>query len=229
VLGQYHPELLWPAGPPPEPPEDDPPEPGRVLRVTNRRAVIDIQVKLSTLLGLNQDPAILPGWGPVLADIARRVALDQQINPIWRYSVTDDHGRLLHHGHTSRRPTTTEKAFVNARDRTCRAPHCHRPAIDCDQDHRTPWAQGGPSHRGNLCVLCRRHHRMRHELGYTIDHLGGGDYKWTKTNGRHYTTHTDDLLNDDPAAHDPKSDNPDPPPEPSDPSNADTGDTTTES
>jgi hypothetical protein len=203
VLGECPTEVLWPAEPLPEPddePDEDPNGGGPRLVISRpRRAVVDIQVKLSTLMGLNQDPALLIGWGPVIADIARRVAFDEKINPIWRFSVTDEHGQLLHHGHTNRRPSTTEQAFVRARDRTCRAPYCHRPATGCDLDHRQPWTDGGPSHRGNLTVLCRRHHVMKHELGYRLEHITGGQHKWTKPNGRQYhTTDNHHQLPDDP-------------------------------
>ena len=92
-----------------------------------RRGVVDIQVKLSTLAELDNDPALIPGWGPVIADIARQVAHDQQVNPRWKWSATDENGELLHHGHTGRRPNATEDAFVRARDRSCRAPGCRAP------------------------------------------------------------------------------------------------------
>jgi hypothetical protein len=127
--------------------------------------VVDLQVALTTLMCLDDNPGLVDGWGPVIADIARQVALDQEQNPMWRWSVVDSSGNLLHHGHTGRRPTATEKAFVKARDRTCRAPGCRRPAMRCDDDHRQEWSKNGPSHRGNLCVLCRLC-RCRHNLHY---------------------------------------------------------------
>ncbi len=46
-----------------------------------RRGVVDIQVKLSTLAELDNDPALIPGFGPVIADIARQVAHDQKRQP----------------------------------------------------------------------------------------------------------------------------------------------------
>lgn len=93
---------------------------------------------------LDDDPALIPGFGPVIADIARQVAFDQEHNPAWMWAVTDDHGRLLHRGHTKRRPNAEEKSFVKARDRTCRAPGCRRQASWCDDDHRLDYAKGGP-------------------------------------------------------------------------------------
>jgi len=160
-----------------------------------RRGVVDLQVSLTTLMCLNDDPALFPGWGPVLADIARQVAFDQEANPLWRWSVTDEHGNLLHHGHTQRRPTAVEKAFVKARDRTCRAPGCRRPAMRCDDDHRLEYAKGGPSHRANLCVLCRHHHRLRHERGFIVHQIQPGVYLWEAPNGRLYMATPDgDLI-----------------------------------
>ncbi len=137
---------------------------GRV-RPAPRRGVVDVQVKLSTLMFLDEDPGWIPGWGPVLADIARQVAFDEQARPAWAWSVTDESGQLLHHGYTGRRPPAAERAFIKARDRTCRAPGCRRPATRCDDDHRIDYAAGGPSHRANgcsLCRLCRRRHNRHY-------------------------------------------------------------------
>jgi hypothetical protein len=169
--------------------------------------VVDLQVQMSTLMCLDNDPALIPGWGPVVSDIARQVAFDQEANPMWRWSVTDEHGNLLHHGHTRRRPTSTEKAFVKARDRTCRAPGCRRKAMWCDDDHRREYAKGGPSHRSNLCVLCRHHHRLRHERGFVTHEIYPGTYLWEAPNRRLYlVTPNGDLIG--------SADDIDPPPPP---------------
>jgi hypothetical protein len=149
--------------------------------------VVDIQIKLSTLLCLDDDPGIIPGWGPVIADIARQIATDPATPPAWAYSVTDEHGRLLHHGQTRRRPSAAEAAHITARDRTCRAPGCTRAAIACDLDHHREQAHdGGPAHRGNLCALCRHHHRLRHELGHRLHHIHPEVWVWETPTGRMY-------------------------------------------
>ncbi|MGH8913770.1 MAG: DUF222 domain-containing protein [Acidimicrobiia bacterium] len=41
------------------------------------RGVVNIAVDLATLAGLNDDPGSLAGWGPVIADVARRVVDEQ--------------------------------------------------------------------------------------------------------------------------------------------------------
>jgi Domain of unknown function (DUF222) len=151
-----------------------------------RRGVVELLIRLDTLMGLNDDPAMLGGWGPVVSDIARQVAFDTQANPRWAFTVTDRDGHVLHHGYTNRRPTATERDFVRARDRTCRAPGCSRPATWCDLDHRVEYAKGGLPHRHNLCCLCRRHHRLRHERGFTYQQVTPGSYRWRAPNGLTY-------------------------------------------
>jgi hypothetical protein len=171
------------------------------VRPAARRGVVDIQVKLSTLLDLDEDSGWIPGWGPVIADIARQVAFDEQARPAWAWSVTDESGQLLHHGYTGRRPPAAERAFVKARDRTCRAPGCRRPAIRCDTDHRVDYVEGGPSHRGNGCSLCRHHHRLKHEKGFTIHGIGPAAFMWQAPDGRLYFVPGDGnllLVEDDP-------------------------------
>ena len=50
-------------------------------------------------------------------------------------------------------PSKALAAFVRCRDLTCRWPGCDAPAIGCDLDHTIPYAQGGPTHAGNLSVI----------------------------------------------------------------------------
>ena len=164
------------------------------VRAGDRRGSVELVVKLSTLAALDDDPALIPGWGSVIADIARQVATDQRHQPAWKFSVTDDEGMLLSHGHTNRRPTATEHSFVAARDQLCQAPGCRRPARTCDQDHRIEHHDHGPSHRGNLMVACKSHHVLRHLPGYAITEIAPGRYQWTTPNGLTYTTGPDHVL-----------------------------------
>jgi len=63
------------------------------------RGVVDIRVDLTTLAELDDAPAEIPGWGPVIADIARKVSRDQDDSE-WRVTITDEGGaadRSHHH------------------------------------------------------------------------------------------------------------------------------------
>ena len=108
-------------------------------------AVVDIRVDLTTLTGLDDNPAEIPGWGPVIADVARQVA-EEQDKAEWRITVTDpDTGRPIHVGITRRRPTSSQRRSVEAVALTCVLPGCRMPARESDLDHRSPWADGGPT------------------------------------------------------------------------------------
>jgi hypothetical protein len=76
---------------------------------------------------------------------------------------------------------------VIARDRHCQHPGCRRPAKWCDVDHILPWSQGGETTLGNLQLLCRYHHRLKHlnakkerRLQMERNHVGPG-YRTTVT------------------------------------------------
>ena len=156
----------------------------------DRRGVVNIEIRLSTLANLDDHPAIITGFGPVLADVARQVALEQT-DAQWRYSVVDSNGNLRYHGITKRRPSATESAYVRARDKTCIAPGCLQTAAICDLDHRTEWANGGPSLRHNLEAECAHHHRLRHEHGHRVHRGRDGIPIWQTPNGTHYATMPD--------------------------------------
>src|SRR5439155_20217932 len=103
-------------------------------------------------------------------------------------------GRLLHHGITRRRPTAEQAAYIRARDRTCRAPGCRQPAHHADIDHTRDWAHGGPTTISNMAVLCRRHHRMKHQGGWLLHHTASGILFWTSPLGKVYVTTPPNLA-----------------------------------
>jgi len=91
-------------------------------------------------------------------------------------------------------PDAVEEAFIRARDRSCRAPHCQATASRCELDHRIEYAKGGPSHRGNVDLRCKRHHHMRDRHDVRITRTGP-TVTWTIPSGRTYTVTTDkDLI-----------------------------------
>ncbi|WP_370290763.1 HNH endonuclease signature motif containing protein [Nocardioides sp.] len=89
--------------------------------------------------------------------------------------VLDLGARITHHTY---RPGATLTRQIRLRDRTCRFPHCARPAERCDLDHLTPHARGGPTDSDNLLALCRHHHRLKTHHGYHPDHLAPGITLW---------------------------------------------------
>ncbi|HSJ84458.1 MAG TPA: DUF222 domain-containing protein [Acidimicrobiia bacterium] len=148
-------------------------------------AVVDIRVDLTTLTGLDDNPAEIPGWGPVIADIARQVVNEQEKSE-WRITVTDQSGDVVHVGTTRRRPTITQRRKVEATAHTCVFPGCRMPARESDLDHRQAWTDGGPTEEDNLEPLCRHDHQLKH-AGWNLEKLQTGVYQWTSPLGLKYT------------------------------------------
>ncbi|GAA4457465.1 HNH endonuclease signature motif containing protein [Phytohabitans houttuyneae] len=155
---------------------------------TPRRGGVELVVPLATLMGLSEQPGAIKGWGPVLAEVARKVA-DGERDGAWRFSVTGgEAGAVVAHGRLRRRPPAGEAAFVRARDRTCRTPGCRTPAHRCDLDHTRAWEDGGPTTPANLGVLCRHCHGYKHSDGVCVTQPTPGTFVWRTRLGHTYTT-----------------------------------------
>ncbi len=145
---------------------------------------IQVSVALSTLLGLDEQPGELAGSGPIPASVARRLAADP--TGTWRRLVTDPLGKLVDYGHEVYRPPKDLADHIIARDRTCRFPHCRRPACRCDLEHAVPWERGGETNEANLNALCCRHHHCKHDAGWTPERLPDSSIQWTSPTGHKY-------------------------------------------
>ncbi|HSL26815.1 MAG TPA: DUF222 domain-containing protein, partial [Acidimicrobiia bacterium] len=142
---------------------------GRQLPTGGGRGVVDLRIDLTTLAGLDDQPAEVAGWGPLLADVARRMVEDRAQ---WRVTVTaPDTGEPVWTGTTRRRPTAAQRRMVAAYHPTCVFMGCRAPATRADLDHNRPWAQGGPTTAANLGPLCPRHHTAKDQGGWTLEQL----------------------------------------------------------
>lgn len=136
-----------------------------VVCVQPRPAVpahITVTMSLQTLLGLNDEPADLAGFGPIAAEMARDLARDG----VWRCAAVDDtHGTVLGVGRRTWTPGYVPGAalrqFLAVAAPTCSVPWCEVGAESCDLDHRKPYAAGGPTCVCGVGPLCRRHHREK--------------------------------------------------------------------
>lgn len=145
---------------------------------------VHLAVPLATLADLSDMPGDLAGYAPVIADIARQIAL-RQVDGQWTWSVSHD-GEVIATGTTRYRPTAAQKRKARADYPTCVHPGCRMPAYDCDLDHRDPRAHGGRTHNDNLAPLCRYHHMMRHHTPWEYERLPNGDHRWVSPLGHSY-------------------------------------------
>lgn len=149
---------------------------------------VHLHTDLPTLAGLADHPGEIAGFGPVVADVARQVAEHQQ-QCEWRWTLVDpDSGLPIDGGIIRRRPTASQRRYVQARYRTCIHPGCRMPAVDCDIDHRITWTESHTTRTRDLLPLCRHHHVIRHRHGWTYRPLPDGDFEFTSPLGLTYTT-----------------------------------------
>ena len=147
-------------------------------------AHVQVTIPVLTLAGVDDEPALLTGHGPVDSDTARRLAATA---PGW--------DRVFTHPCTGAviavdryRPSADLVRHLRARDERCRFPGCIRPSSRCDIDHTIDAAMGGPTRLDNLSHLCRRHHTLKHATAWTVRQRPGGILEWTSPTGR---THVD--------------------------------------
>jgi hypothetical protein len=157
------------------------------------RTRVHVTMPITTLMGIDDGPADLAGYGPIDAVQARALAW----GGTWRRLLTDpvEH-TLLNLGRTRYRPTAALAEHVRARDRMCAWPGCPLPADLADLDHSTsahppPGADADPADLGetsddNMEPLCRHHHRLKTEAGFVLRHVRAGVFEWTDPSGHRY-------------------------------------------
>ncbi|MFI8523430.1 HNH endonuclease [Promicromonospora sukumoe] len=158
--------------------------PVQVVRVTPTRPVVRVTVPATALLGLDDSPGELEGFGPVPAETARLLATDAT----WQRLVTDPStGVLTDYSTTTYQPGKVLRSAVEARDTTCVFLGCDTRAAWCDLDHIEPFDHDrrgearptenppacgdlgrGQTRASNLHALCRRHHLLKTHAGWDV-------------------------------------------------------------
>ncbi len=126
-----------------------------------RKPLIQIGIPADTLLGMQEAPAFLAGYGPIDAALARILAEHARFQVIPERANVDDEAEALQW-----RPSPRLEREVRAVDGMCRFPGCVMPAAESELDHNHPFDhqrpdRGGHTIRTNLAALCTRHHRLK--------------------------------------------------------------------
>ena len=141
-----------------------------------------------TLTGTGTTPAAeISAEGLITSELIAELAKSAKLVP------------LIHPGYgppePGYRPSKALTDFVRARDLTCRWPGCDVPAVHCQLDHTIPYADGGPTHAGNLKCYCPTHHLLKTFWGWTEKQLADGTLILTSPAGHtHVTTPGSALL-----------------------------------
>lgn len=163
---------------------------GSISATTSVPVALQVTVDLGALLALAASPAEVPvpghGREAITVGALRELLADPDTPVVLRRLVTDPlTGRVIDRGRSAYRVTDALRAFLVARDATCRFPLCSRSAGDCDVDHVTPWGDGGTTDVDNLLPLCRRHHVLKTHAGWAVvENRSDGTVVWRAPDGR---------------------------------------------
>jgi Domain of unknown function (DUF222)/HNH endonuclease len=150
---------------------------GPTPRAGPDRHQLTVEVDLDSLVH-DAGGAVHVRDGPALApETARRLGCDASIVPL-----ANSGGELLSVGRRTRSIPPQIRRALEARDRGCCFPGCENRRW-VDGHHIRHWAKGGETSLDNLILLCRHHHRLAHEGGYSIVVLPGGDREFRRPNG----------------------------------------------
>jgi uncharacterized protein DUF222/HNH endonuclease len=120
--------------------------------------------------------------GPGLSiETVRRLSCDCRLEV-----VADDGNNLpIGIGRVSRTIPAWMMRSLRRRDKGCRFPGCHHDRW-IHAHHIRYWLDGGPTDLNNLILLCPHHHRMLHELRWTVEGDPDGPVTWIRPDGRLY-------------------------------------------
>jgi hypothetical protein len=155
-------------------------------------AQVRVTIAASTLLGLDDQPGDLEGYGAIDAVTARALAAGGD----WQRIVTDPlTEQTLDVGRRRYRPPVALDEHVRVRDKTCAAPGCTVPATRTDLDHTIayhpqpgapPDTPLGGTDASNLGPLCRAHHRLKTVGGFRLRQIEPGLFAWITPTGHRY-------------------------------------------
>ncbi|WP_193313011.1 DUF222 domain-containing protein [Georgenia subflava] len=137
---------------------------GRALPVLQRRRPhLQVTVAGGTLLGLDDQPGVLGGYGPIPAELARRIAQDAT----WQALFTDaGTGEFVALGTKAYRPGADLTRTVLARDVTCVFMGCRIPAWRCEIDHQKSYDKAladsvVQTDQDKVDTKCHSHHDVK--------------------------------------------------------------------
>ncbi|WP_369829497.1 DUF222 domain-containing protein [Mycobacterium sp. 852002-51613_SCH5001154] len=148
-----------------------------VERVTGRSATVPTPIAVNlvlsdeTLLGGDDAPADISGYGPIPAAVARAMVssavTDRRSRATLRRLYTHPRaGALVAMESRARIFPRGLATFIGLRDQRCRTPYCGAPIRH--RDHAQPWADGGPTTADNGLGLCESCNYTKEAAGWRV-------------------------------------------------------------
>jgi hypothetical protein len=123
----------------------------------------------TALLGEDDQPATVVGFGPVPAAVARQLVRDASEDAsVWlrRLYTHPDTGRLVAMESGRREFPAGLRRFLVCRDQLCRTPWCDAPVRHAD--HAVSASAGGPTSAANGQALCESCNYLKESPGWSV-------------------------------------------------------------
>lgn len=142
------------------------------------RYQVVLHVSAETLTNDEGDVSHIEDGQRVSAETSRRICCDAGVSVLSR----DEEGNTLNIGRKTRIIPPAMRRALKARDENCRFPGCtHKYYID--GHHIKHWSAGGETSLDNLVQLCRYHHRLVHEGGFSCARSNDGKIEFRDPEG----------------------------------------------
>lgn len=151
-----------------------------------RTPEIGILIDLDTLLHGIHEHSVCETYDnmPIPVSAVRRLCCDAEIIP----HVLDGQGEVTDLGRSTRTVNRAQRRRLRAMHKTCIGPDCDVPFEQCEIHHIVFWRFNGCSDIDNLAPVCRRHHHLAHEGGWTLTMTSDRIVTWTRPDGVIHST-----------------------------------------
>lgn len=149
------------------------------------RTTVSVTIPSDTLLGDNDAPGYLEGFGPIAASEARAMAL-REGTTLRRLIYDPLTGVAQDLDRKKYRLSRAEADFLALRDGVCTAPGCGSAAATCESDHRLEVAGGGETTWEQLQSLCNASHDIKTQHGWSAEESADGGTTWISPLGGEY-------------------------------------------
>jgi hypothetical protein len=145
------------------------------------RATVVIHAQLDRLRS-GSGGCEIEGGAAVDPRAVRRLLCNARVQTV----IESRDGEVLGLGRTSREPSAWMVRQIRYRDRECRFPGCGSRRFT-EAHHVTWWRHGGRTDLDNLVLICSFHHRLVHELGWSMRRDPAGSHlRWLLPDGTRY-------------------------------------------
>ena len=132
---------------------------------------VNVVISDQALFAEDPSPAVIDGYGPVPAAVARNlvrtaVADRRSRATLRRLYARPTTGALVALESRSRRFPRGLATFIGLRDQRCRTPYCDAPIRH--RDHAHPWARGGPTTAENGLGDCEHCNYAKQAAGWRV-------------------------------------------------------------